>query len=110
MNADFVRTVCGTCRKPIDLHTNHQINGIASCWYCFSDHKISQNTLPCPYRIPKSRKLIDRTDQDLSPMERLKNKMGAEDFSRAFGFGQASGFVTTVAATNPIIKDPEGGL
>lgn len=100
-SAQQVQVVCGTCNKPIDLHTNHQINGMASCWYCFTDHNISRNVLPCPYRVPKSRKFIDRTDQDLSLMERHQKR---------YGYGQASGSITTVAATKAFINDPNGGL
>lgn len=101
-----VQTICGTCKKPINLQLNYQIDGMASCWCCFTDHNISRNVLPCPYRVPKSRKFIDRTDQDLTPMERYQKRMGVDPFMCYRG---ASG-KTTVAATEAFINDPNGGL
>ncbi len=104
MTVDFVRTVCGTCQKTIVLQDSHQINGMASCWYCFSDHQISRNVLSCPFRHPKLRKLIDRTDQDITPMEQFQKRYGFYPF----GFGKSFECVTTVAETQPSIKNPEG--
>jgi len=90
----YMQTLCGTCRKSINLTTAYQISGVSSCYDCWHDHKISFNVCPCPYRVPRSRKLIDRTEKDLSWT----------------GLGQASGFTTTVAQTEAFIKNPTGGL
>jgi len=112
MNTNYVQAICGTCKKPINLHRDRQIDGVLSCQYCFYDHQISYNVCPRPYRKPKSRTLIPRTDQDLDPYERHQKRFGT-------GEGQASGFSTTVAATERFINSerlygpvygPTGGL
>lgn len=94
-SVNFVQTVCSSCETPITLQTNHQINGMASCWYCVQDHMISRNICPRPYRVPRSRKFTNRSDNNNTAW-----------YTR----GQATSCITTVAATEAFLKDPNGGL
>jgi len=92
--AQQVQAVCGICNHGIALQTACQIDGVASCWYCWKDHVISRNVCPCPYRLPQPRKWIERpnTEKDLA------------------WTGLASCSMTTVAQTETFIKNPTGGL
>lgn len=94
VQTNFVQAICGTCRKPITLNLTHQIDGMASCYYCHHDHEISRNVLPRPYKLPRSRKLIDRSKQDV-PLNELFETTSAR---------------TTTAATQAFLNNPKGGL
>lgn len=92
--AHYVQTVCSVCKDPININTIYQINGVASCSFCYADHNLSRNVCPRPYRLPLDRTLSDRKEKDLSWT----------------GLGQASGFAINVTQTEAFIKNPTGGL
>lgn len=84
-----VRTVCGVCKELININTIYRIDDMASCYVCWSDHKITRNVCPRPYRLPKSRSRLDRATYKSQSMPSS---------------------VTTVAATQAFINGPNGGL
>ena len=60
--AQYVRTVCCVCNGPININTIYKINDVASCSFCYTDYTLSRNVCPCPYRKPRPRKLVNRTE------------------------------------------------
>lgn len=87
--ANYVQMVCSVCKESININTIYQINGQASCHDCYTDHQISVNVCRRPYRIPRSRKFATRAPADQTWI---------------------TSSITTTAATQAFIKNPQGGL
>ena len=85
----YCQAVCCLCKKPISLNLTWKINHVASCYYCWCDNQITSNLLPRPYKTPKRRKLVDRSQQD-RPL--------------------SSSWATTQASVDNFLRNPQGGL
>ena len=95
---NYVRTVCSVCKEPINIDTIYQINGVSSCSFCYTDHNLSRNVCPRPYRIPHPRKLTNRIEAQRRTDAWMKE------------MGLAQGTTTFSAVSERFNHDPNGGL
>jgi hypothetical protein len=101
MNSNYLQTVCGACKAPISLQQDWQINGLAACGLCMYDYELTKTTLPCPYKIPRPRKLIGRVKKI------VKDSIFTQ--TSTHGAQATCGYMSTEQLAR-FLQDPMGGL
>lgn len=123
MNPNYLQTVCGVCKAPISLQQDWQINGLAACGLCMYDYELTKTTLPCPYKTPRPRKLIERSKKQEAQQTHIvpvglsrewipmQNKLSLKTtVAHTMAAAQATCGYTSVEQAARFLQDPLGGL